>query len=64
MNSSGKGRIAAAASCQSSASMAMSEPTRNRPPVSADGAMMWNSSVRSEASCSSRVIISPVWREL
>ena len=56
--------MAAAASCQSSASMATSEPARNRPPVSAEGAMMWNSSAMSEASCYSRVIISPVWRAL
>ena len=50
------------ASCQSSSSMATSEPARKMPPCRADGAMIWNSSATSEASCSRRVINSPVWR--
>ena len=50
------------ASCQSSSSIATSEPARKMPPCSADGAMMWNRSATSEASCSRRVISSPLWR--
>ena len=53
---------AAMASCQSSSSMATSDPARKIPPCRAEGAMMWNSSATSEASCSRRVISSPVWR--
>ena len=50
------------ASCQSSSSMAAREPARKMPPCSADGAMIWHRSATSEASCSRRVISSPVWR--